>query len=61
MNVNVQNNHDILFQQDNAPIHTAFVIRAWLRINFIHVMDWLTRSSDLNTIENVRGAMVQDV
>ena len=42
-----------LFQQDNAPVHTARVCRDFLRTNSIDVMPWPSRSPNLNIIENV--------
>ena len=38
---------------DNAPIHTAHIIRDWLQENRINVMDWPPYSPDLNPIENL--------
>ena len=42
-----------IFQQDNAPVHTARVCRDFLRKNSVDVMPWPNRSPDLNIIENV--------
>lgn len=61
MNVHVQNNLGVLFQQNNAPIYMNLVTRDWLRFNFISVIDWPARSPDLDPIENMRGATVEDV
>ena len=38
---------------DNAPIHTAHIIREWLQENGVDVMDWPPYSSNLNPIENL--------
>lgn len=61
MNINGKINRGFLFKKDNAPIHTAFVSRDWLGFSFIRDTNWHTRSSDLNSIEIVCGAMFRDV
>jgi transposase len=42
-----------LFQQDNASIHTAGIIKAFFAKSNIAVLKWPANSSDLNPIENV--------
>ena len=42
-----------IFMQDNAPIHTAHIIRDWLQEKNVEVMEWPPYSSDLNPIENL--------
>ena len=44
---------DILFQQDNAPVHKAYNVMDWLERNSIAVVDHLPYSHDLNLIEHV--------
>jgi len=44
---------DLLFMQDNAPIHTARKIKAWLLENGISVLKWPPYSPDLNPIEHM--------
>lgn len=44
---------DGIFQDDNAPIHTAKIIRSWFeehKGNFSH-LEWPAQSPDLNIIE----------
>ena len=43
----------ILFQQDNAPIHTARVVRDWMeRQPRLRLLPWASRSPDVNPIGN---------
>jgi transposase len=41
------------FQQDNAPTHTARLIRQFFVVNNVPVIDWPANSPDLNPIENL--------
>ena len=46
-------NEDGIFQHDNAPTHTAHVVRDALIKMGIEVMEWPPHSPDLNPIENL--------
>lgn len=45
--------NDWIFQQDNAPCHTARSVKAWMENHNIHTMPWPAQSPDLNPIENL--------
>lgn len=49
------------FQQDNAPIHTARVVKSWIQEQNVTLMEWPPYSPDLNIIENVWGWMTRKV
>ena len=42
-----------LFMQDNTSIHTANLIKDWLKDHAIEVIEWPPHSPDLNPIENL--------
>jgi hypothetical protein len=50
-----------IFQQDNAPIHTAKIVKEWINDQNIEVMQWPPYSPDLNIIENVWGWLARKV
>lgn len=44
---------DGIFQHDNAPTHTAYIVRQALEDIRVEVMEWPPYSPDLNPIENL--------
>jgi DDE superfamily endonuclease len=42
-----------IFMQDNAPIHTANVVRAWFAELEIPTLEWPPYSPDMNPIEHL--------
>lgn len=43
------------FMQDNAPCHTAGIVRTWLNNHNVPLLPWPPYSPDINPIENVWG------
>ena len=42
-----------VFQEDNAPVHTAKVARDFLHSNNVELLPWPSQSPDLNPIEKL--------
>jgi len=49
----LQENNQVTFQQDNAPCHTAKIVKDWFNENSVKTMPWPANSPDLNCIENL--------
>jgi transposase len=52
---------NMVFQHDNAPIHTAHKVTQWFQKKNIIIMDWPACSPDLNPIENVWKLMKDNI
>ena len=51
----------VVFQQDRAPAHVAGYTQNWLEQHDISVLDWPSRSPDLNPIENIWSELTKEV
>jgi hypothetical protein len=46
-------NQNFIFQQDNCSVHTSHRVATWFQDQNINVLDWPSRSPDVNPIENM--------
>ena len=51
---------DFIFQQDNCSIHTSKVIKTFFMDSEIKLLDWPSKSPDLNIVENI-WKMLSDI
>ena len=53
------------FMQDNAPVHTAFLVQDWLRdwasSNGVQLLEWPPYSPDINPIENLWKLLKENI
>ncbi len=56
-----KHDNDYIFQQDNAPCHSANLTHECFEENGVTFMDWPSLSPDLNLIENVWSEMARQV
>ena len=52
---------EMLFVQDNAPIHTANMVKEWFETHSITLVEWPPNSSDLNPIDQVWAMLKQQL
>lgn len=50
-----------VFQQDNAPIHTARIVKVFFDEQNVELLKWPTYSLDLNIVENTWGYLSRKV
>ena len=50
--MNCLDTNNAIFHQDNTAIHISKLLKDWFKTKNIEVLDWLTKSPDLNPIEN---------
>nr|XP_043069532.1 uncharacterized protein LOC108120241 isoform X2 [Drosophila bipectinata] len=49
------------YQHDNAPIHTARVVKQWIQDQNVKLLDWPPYSPDINIMENMWGLLSRRV
>ena len=44
---------EAIFQQDNAPCHTANLVKQWFNDNNVHLLSWPGNSPDINPVAHI--------
>ena len=56
-----QYHRNVIFQQDNSPVHTSNVVKNFLQEQSVSVLPWPAVSPDMNPIENVWAVLGKKV
>ncbi|KAA8493874.1 Transposable element Tc3 transposase [Porphyridium purpureum] len=52
---------NMVFQQDNAPVHTSRLVKNFMNDENVELLDWPAYSPDFNIIENLWGILARKV
>lgn len=59
--VTVIEDEKTILQQDNVPIYAAATTRKWFQDFVTELLRWSAFSSDLNSMENLRGILARQI
>ena len=56
-----QYGEDVIFQQNNAPIHTSRLTKAWPNAMKVDLLPWIAQSPSKNSLQNLWWALARAV